>query len=344
MLMRRKRPIAPVARETMPQISVVIATRDDAALVAMRVTNILESDYPQDSLHVIVALDATVGDQIDEYERVLGDRANVVVGALPGGKATALNAGVEHAKSEILVFADTAQTSPPSTISALVEELADERVGAVTGRYEGRGNQSQSLLRQFWRYEEMLRNLEYQVHSLVAVSGANLAMKTKLWRPLPPGLICDDLYVPFVVVHQGYRVGYRADAIISDPRQFGLRDEYRRKVRTLTGMLQMCAWEPRILSPRSNPTWLQFVGHKLLRLATPVLLLVIGLAGAFLSRSLLVAAPPTVAVLAAIALSLIVVPALRRRLPRGAILGVILLFSPLEALYNAAQGEWDVWR
>ena len=44
--------------------------------------------------------------------------------------------------------------------------------------------------------------------------------------------------------------------------------EFRRKVRTLTGVLQLCAWLPRLLVPIRNPVWVQFVSHKLLRLLT----------------------------------------------------------------------------
>ena len=40
-------------------------------------------------------------------------------------------------------------------------------------------------------------------------------------------------------------------------------------VRTLTGVIQVCAWLPGVLNPLRNRIWLQFVFHKLLRLLTP---------------------------------------------------------------------------
>ena len=45
-------------------------------------------------------------------------------------------------------------------------------------------------------------------------------------------------------------------------------------MRTLTGVLQLCAWLPQTLAPVRNPVWPQFVTHKLLRLLTPYWVLV----------------------------------------------------------------------
>ena len=50
-----------------------------------------------------------------------------------GGKARALNAGVERARFELLVFADARQAFAPDALRALVAPFADPQVGAVSG-------------------------------------------------------------------------------------------------------------------------------------------------------------------------------------------------------------------
>ncbi|MGD8827350.1 MAG: glycosyltransferase family 2 protein, partial [Gammaproteobacteria bacterium] len=55
--------------------------------------------------------------------------------------------------------------------------------------------------------------------------------------------------------------------------------ERRRKIRTLAGNYQLLQLMPELLNPFRNPIFLQFVSHKVLRLAVPLLLCI-----AFLSN------------------------------------------------------------
>jgi hypothetical protein len=98
-------------------------------------------------------------------------------------------------------------------------------------------------------------------------------MRRELYLPLPPDLLLDDLYTPMQLVLRGYRVAFTSDARAVDDRVFSVARESRRKERTLAGVLQLCAYLPATLNPLRNPIWAQFVVHKLLRMASPVLLL-----------------------------------------------------------------------
>jgi hypothetical protein len=203
------------------------------------------------------------------------------------------------------------------------------------------------VLGAYWQYELSLRRAESRFDSLVAVTGAVYAIRRELWPRLPPRLICDDLYVPLHVVRSGRRVVHCEDARAVDPRTFTREQEFARKVRTLTGMVQMCAWQPWVLSPWRNRVWAQFVCHKLVRLATPLLLLAAAacVAGALALEGHLESIA-RVAILAVgvplIALDLLRPRAARALLDRAA-LALRLLASPLVALAKGARGEWDVW-
>jgi hypothetical protein len=72
---------------------------------------------------------------------------------------------------------------------------------------------------------------------------------------------------------QGYRVVHdsRAKAYDSLPDKAGT--EFQRKVRTLTGNLQLLTVLPSAFLPWRNPIWLQLISHKLARLAIPWALL-----------------------------------------------------------------------
>jgi hypothetical protein len=71
------------------------------------------------------------------------------------------------------------------------------------------------------------------------------------------------------VALQGYRVVHDSRAIAYDKLPDRPADEFRRKLRTLTGNYQLMARLPQALVPWRNPIWPQLVSHKLLRLVVP---------------------------------------------------------------------------
>ena len=314
-------------------VTVVLATRESPRVVVDRVHDLLASTQPRHLLDVVVAVDAASPYALADYGAVLPADVRVVAGDAPGGKATTLNAGVRAARTEILVFADSAQRFAPAAIPELAHFLSNCDLGAVSGAYQTQDATGSPLLRGFWWLETRIRRAEARIHSLVAVTGAIYAIRKSLWRPLPPDLICDDLYVPLHVAAGGYRVGFCETAIASDVRTFDRRQEFSRKVRTLTGMLQVCGWCPWVLSPVANPLWLQFVFHKLLRLATPYLLLVGLSAGGW------VLAQRGLGAELAIALSLLGIAVFAGP---GA-WAISLQAAPIVATFNAIRGRWSVW-
>jgi poly-beta-1,6-N-acetyl-D-glucosamine synthase len=330
-----------------PTVTVVIATRDDAPTVRRRVANALASAYEPALLDVVVALDAAGSAASPATLADLGPRVTVVVGDAPGGKAAALNAGVRAARGSVLVFGDAHQEFRADAVARLVDALADPQVGATSGSLDvGARGGPRTLADRYWHYERWLRENEARIHSTVGVSGAIYAMKAPLWQPLPAGLILDDVYAPMHLVLRGYRVGFVRDAKAVDVRRFEARQEYRRKARTLTGNLQLCAWLPGVLVPVRNPIWLQFVFHKLARLVTPYLALALAVGLAVLGARALGDALPVALLGTAVALTLLLAaqPALRRRTRELITWGVALQAAVVVATFNGLRGRWDVWQ
>jgi biofilm PGA synthesis N-glycosyltransferase PgaC len=190
------------------------------------------------------------------------------------GKATALTAGCEAAVNEVIVFADTRQIWAPDALQLLLENFADPAIGAVGGDLiveTAPGVLGGVGL--YWRYEKWLRQLESRVHSTVGVTGAISAVRRELFRGIPHGVILDDVYWPLQVAMQGFRVVHDCRAHAYDRLPDRTRDEFRRKVRTLSGNFQLMSRLPSALLPWRNPVWLQLISHKLLRLAVPWALL-----------------------------------------------------------------------
>ena len=337
------RPEAQPFLQTAPT-SLILASRATREQVADRIRNLLGTSYPADQIEIIVGLDLEAAATADEI-RALDPRIKVAHARAPGGKAAALNAAVEIATGEVLVFSDTHQAFEPQTIPVLVNRVLVPGVGAVSGSLT-LGNEliNDSFLTLYWRSERWLREQEAIVHSTVGVSGSVYAMRRELWRELPAGLILDDLYIPMAVALRGMRVDFAPDARAQDSRDTTPEYEFHRKVRTLTGNFQLCALQPDVLNPWANPIWTQFVIHKLLRLLTPYLLVgvLLGLSGAALD---LMRAQEW-RILGAIALVTaalwIPVPWIRR--VRDSVRWAFVLQAAIVvATLNALRSEWNVW-
>jgi biofilm PGA synthesis N-glycosyltransferase PgaC len=271
----------------LPPVTVIIAARNEARRLPARIQNLLASDYPRDRLQIVVASDGSTDNTMDALAPFAGA---VELLLLPtGGKARALNAAVAHARHPILVFADARQRFAPDTIRRLVRHFERLSIGAVSGELvlDCETGQSGSSVGDgvgaYWKYEKWLRRREAIVGSTLGVTGAVYAMRRDLWRPLPAETILDDVLGPMRIVLRGYRVLFDDTALAFDETSKDVAAETERKVRTLAGNYQLVALEPRLLIPGLNPVWLQFVSHKLGRLAVPYALLAVLASSAWLA-------------------------------------------------------------
>jgi cellulose synthase/poly-beta-1,6-N-acetylglucosamine synthase-like glycosyltransferase len=332
----------PSADATVP-VTVVLATRDEPAQVRRRVKNVLRTAYPRDRLEVVVALDATSSYDKGEL-RDLEDHpgVRVVSGSAPGGKAATLNGGVARAVGEILIFTDTRQRFVTDSIPELVSAFADPAVGAASGSLELRGRRGgASVADLYWRFERWLRSREARIHSPVGVTGAISAVRSALWKPLPPGLILDDVHTPMRLVMDGHRVAFVDSAVAYETRRPSAAQEHRRKTRTLTGVVQVCAWLPAILIPWRNPIFIQFLMHKLARLLTPLAGLLVGIG---MLWWIVRWAPTTLVVVVVGLIWMFWSPApLAGRLRAAVIEMGLVQLAIVKALANGLRGRWDVW-
>jgi cellulose synthase/poly-beta-1,6-N-acetylglucosamine synthase-like glycosyltransferase len=200
------------------------------------------------------------------------------------GKAAALSRGAALARGEVLVLADVRQTWAPDALELLLENFADPQVGAVSGDLVVLAEPGVVAgVGMYWRVEKWLRCQESRLWAQVGVTGAISAVRRDLFAPVPPGTLLDDVYWPLGVAMKGYRVVHDSRALAYDRLPERARDEFRRKVRTLTGNFQLAARLGTALLPWRNPIWAQLLSHKLARLVVPWALPVV-LAGSLLAE------------------------------------------------------------
>ena len=259
-------------------VSIVMVVRNEERALQNKLCNLLELDYPAEQWQVVVVSDGST----DRTEEILREYANhprvhVIMNQLSSGKACGLNDAMRWTEGEIVVFTDARQKIESGAIRLLVENFADSDVGSVSGELMlGDFNSGEAVrgMGLYWKIEKTIRELESASGSAVGATGALYAVRRKLLVPLPPQTILDDVYLPMHVVRQGSRVIFEPRAKAWDVVSLGSNQEFRRKVRTLSGNYQLLQMAPWILS-RSNPILFEFVSHKLMRLLVPFALLAV---------------------------------------------------------------------
>lgn len=259
----------------LPRVTIVLAVHNEEKSLPAKLCNLAALDYPPNLLDVIVVSDGSS----DQTNRILLEwqNPNCRVLILPEhcGKASALNYGMAEANGEIICFADARQTIASDGLNNLVANFADPSVGCVSGALILRGCRnavSSEGVSLYWDLEKKMRNWEGLAGSTVGATGAFYAIRRDLLSPIPVGTILDDAYIPLQVVRQGKRVIFDPRSVAWDDFTPSLGQEFRRKVRTLTGNYQLLALAPWVITT-SNPLRSQFICHKLLRLLVPIALI-----------------------------------------------------------------------
>jgi cellulose synthase/poly-beta-1,6-N-acetylglucosamine synthase-like glycosyltransferase len=325
---------------------VVLAVRDEAARISARLDDLLASiGTAEHCVEVIVVADGCTDATATLARSHASPLVRVVELAENEGKARALSRGCEVAQGDIIVFADARQRWGANSLQRLLENFDRPEVGAVTGELVIEAPAGLAGVGLYWRYEKWLRRNEGRLHSSVGVSGSISAVRRELFRPIPRGLLLDDLYWPLQVVMQGRRVVYEERAVAYDRFPERALDEFWRKVRTLAGNFQLVTVLPQALLPWRNPIWTQFVSHKLLRLVVPWMLLAVLLASVLLDGALYRIAFLAQAIFYTLALSALAGwPGARWRLATAAAGFVVLYAAAWLAFWvwicGRAAGSW----
>ena len=245
----RSRPIRRAEGEQ-PSISIITAAYNEEKYVEGRLAE-LSSLLLQSGLlgEIIVVSDGSTDRTVDRSRRFAEPFVRVVELPQNLGKAAALNAGCKEARHPILVFADFRQSWAKDSLQRLVESFADPSIGAVSGNLVvGSSPGVMAGVGLYWRFEKWMRRNESRFHSTVGVSGSICAVRRSLYHPIPPGTILDDVYWPLQVIMQGFRVLYDENAVAFDRLPERTGDEFRRKVRTLSGNYQLLNRLPRAIA------------------------------------------------------------------------------------------------
>jgi poly-beta-1,6-N-acetyl-D-glucosamine synthase len=272
------------------KVSVVIACHDEAERIKNKLLELLSSPQACFIDEILIGSDGSNDDIAASIAALNDPRIRLVEFSNRRGKPAVLNDLVPQCRNEILVLCDARQILSDNAIPELLANFADPKVGVVSGELMFRQSSNDSTaghgIGAYWRYEKMIRRAEAQFRSVPGATGAVYAIRREAFQKIPDSTLLDDVVIPMVAVTQGWRCVFERNAIAWDVPSDSLGREAVRKRRTIAGAAQLIVHHPSWLLPWKNPIWLEFVSHKILRLVSPALLLIVAVTNILLVSQL----------------------------------------------------------
>ncbi|QJU57856.1 glycosyltransferase [Sphingomonas sp. AP4-R1] len=245
-------------------VSVLIPAYNEARVIEASVRRVLASE--QIDIEVIVIDDGSKDETSAIVQAAFADDPRVRLLTLEnGGKARALNKGLELASGEVIVALDADTQFEPLTMARLARWFADPALGAVAGNAKV-GNRINLVTR--WQSVEYVtaQNLERRALSrfdaITVVPGAVGAWRRSALDSVggyPHDTLAEDQDLTIAIQRHGWLVRYDIDAVAwtEAPENFGALSKQR--FRWAFGTLQ-CLWKHRRILADRKPAGLALVG------------------------------------------------------------------------------------
>jgi peptidoglycan-N-acetylglucosamine deacetylase len=235
--------------ETGPFISVLIPCFNEEKVIVASVERILGSDWKR--LEVLVLDDGSKDRTAEVVRGAFVNEPRVTLMSFPnGGKATALNRGLEVAKGEIIVALDADTLFPPNTLPRLARWFVNPKVGAVAGNAIV-GNRLNLITR--WQALEYVtaQNLERRalaaLGAVTVVPGAVGAWRRDALAQLggyPADTLAEDQDLTLAFQRAGWRVEFDSTARAFTEAPDTVSGLLNQRFRWSFGTLQ-CLWKHR---------------------------------------------------------------------------------------------------
>lgn len=160
-------------------VSIIVPAYNEEVNISRTIASLLQQDYPD--LEIIFVDDGSTDKTYDTVLSTFGNHKKVTAYTkLNGGKATALNYGIGHAKGDYVVCIDADTQLAPNAVSELMKKFTNEEIGAVAGNVKV-GNEINLITK--WQSIEYITSQNYDrrafdlINCITVIPGAIGAFK-----------------------------------------------------------------------------------------------------------------------------------------------------------------------
>lgn len=240
-----------------PALTILIAAFNEAKVIGETVRSVLDTDYAG-RIEVLVINDGSLDATAEIVAALAAADARVRLIDQPnGGKAGALTNGFAQARHEVVVLLDADTQFTRTTLRELVQPLADERVGAVSGH--ARVGNLRAFIARCQDLEYICGfNLDRRAYAhwncITVAPGAISAIRMKAYREvggLSHDTLAEDTDLTLALHRAKWRVAYAPEAVAYTEAPEKLGTLAKQRFRWAYGTMQ-CLWKHRdmVLNPR----------------------------------------------------------------------------------------------
>jgi cellulose synthase/poly-beta-1,6-N-acetylglucosamine synthase-like glycosyltransferase len=262
-------------------VSILICAFNEETLIARKLRNCLELEYPADRMEILVGSDAST-DGTDSIIRSFSDpRIRLIRYEPQSGKTVVQNRLLAYAKGDIILFTDVDSFLTPSSLRLMAARLIDPKVAVVNPKYF-RVNKEGNVAESFYdRWEGKIKELEGRLGAMVGCNAYANMVRREVAEPIPQDTNLDDFVLGIRPFRSGYDVVTEPNALVVTQAECG-KLEFKRKARISRGNIQALFRFGDLLHPKYGIKAWTYFSHKLIRILIPFLLLFMLAASAFL--------------------------------------------------------------
>jgi len=269
--------------EYIPVVSFIIPARNEEHIIDKKIQNTLNLDYPKEHLQIIIVSDQSTDRTNQRVKQYASKGVQLVLLSERQGKTGAQNMVVKEAKGEVLVFSDANAMYVKDALKHLVKHFLNSEVGCVSGELCYHNSQKTAVGVEenwYWKYDKWIKKQEDKFGTIIGANGSIYAVRRTAYVPLEKHII-SDFIEPLVIAFNGWKVVYEPKAISFEESSKTFEDELHRKKRIISRSLLSLIHHRHLLNPFKNIIlFFELISHKLLRWATPFLLILLFLINA----------------------------------------------------------------
>jgi len=240
---RKKVGEKPKPPKKLPTVSLIIPAYNEQATIARTIKNVLSLNYPKEKLEIIVVDDGSTDKTYEKAKQFA--KLGIKVFTKPnGGKASALNFGLKHAKGEIVGVVDCDTTLEKDALLRAVAYFDSPKVASVTSRILQR---KKKALRERWLDIELkltayLRKLSEYLNIITATPGPLSLYRRKVLLKVggfDEKSILEDNEIAWRLIYHGYRIKMAYDSKTYTNLEYKLKRWWKQRTRWSIGGLQI---------------------------------------------------------------------------------------------------------
>ncbi|HFK5569078.1 TPA: polysaccharide deacetylase family protein [Elizabethkingia meningoseptica] len=236
----------PVTLTEFPQVDIIVPAYNEEVNIVKSLANLLKCDYP--NFHIIFVDDGSKDETFNRAKEAFSNHPQItLLSKENGGKASALNYGIDQSASDYVVCIDADTQLMPNAVRKMMENIyrnADKNVGAVAGNVKV-GNEINLITE--WQSTEYIGSQNFDrrafeaFNAITVVPGAIGLFKKNVIEEVggfSTDTLAEDCDLTIKILRAGYFVSNETKAIAYTEAPEKLKQFMKQRFRWTFGVLQ----------------------------------------------------------------------------------------------------------